>query len=230
MHGEHSRTRPLRVVLAEDSYLLREGVTRLLATRDEIDVVAVCESLSELLAAVASTQPDVVVADIRMPPTQTDEGIQAAEELRRTRPETGVVVLSQYAFPDYALSLFAHGSAGRAYLLKERIADVDQLLAAIRAVAEGGSVIDPKIVDLLISGRRRADASPLESLTRREREILGEMAQGKSNAAIAASLVLTERAVEKHTNAIFSKLGLSYEKDVNKRVKAVLLYLSDETG
>jgi DNA-binding NarL/FixJ family response regulator len=218
----------LRVVLAEDSYLVREGVARLLATQPEVEVVAVCSTLPELLEVVATSEPDVVVTDIRMPPTHTDEGIRAAEHVRAARPEVGVVVLSQYASPDYALALFDRGSAGRAYLLKERVADVDELLRAIRAVAAGGSAIDPKIVDALIEARTRAVDSPIEALTAREREILAEMATGKSNAAIAESLVLTERAVEKHTNAIFSKLGLTYERDVNKRVKAVLIYLSSE--
>jgi len=218
----------LRVILAEDSYLVREGVARLLATQPEVEVVAVCGNLAELLEAVDSLEPDVVVTDIRMPPTSSDEGIRAADRIRATRPQVGVVVLSQYAAPEYALALFDRGSAGRAYLLKERVADVDELLRAIRAVASGGSAIDPKVVDALIEARSRVVDSPLVALTPREREILAEMATGKSNAAIAGSLVLTERAVEKHTNAIFSKLGLTYERDVNKRVKAVLIYLSSE--
>jgi DNA-binding NarL/FixJ family response regulator len=218
----------LRVILAEDSYLVREGVARLLATRPEIDLVAVCGNLADLLEAVDSTEPDVVVTDIRMPPSLTDEGIRAADHIRATSPQVGVVVLSQYAAPEYALALFERGSAGRAYLLKERVADMDELLRAIRAVAAGGSAIDPKVVDALIEARAHAADSPLSVLTPREREILAEMATGKSNAAIAASLVLTERAVEKHTNAIFSKLGLTYQRNVNKRVKAVLVYLSSE--
>jgi DNA-binding NarL/FixJ family response regulator len=218
----------LRVVFAEDSYLVREGVARLLMTRPEIEVVAVCGNLPELLEAVDLESPDVVVTDIRMPPSSTDEGIRAADRIRETRPEVGVVVLSQYAAPEYALALFDRGSAGRAYLLKERVADVEELLRAIRAVAAGGSAIDPKVVDALIEARSRLADSPLSALTPREREVLAEMATGKSNAAIAASLVLTERAVEKHTNAIFSKLGLTYEQDVNKRVKAVLIYLASE--
>jgi DNA-binding NarL/FixJ family response regulator len=220
----------LRLVLAEDSYLVREGVGRLLATQPEVEVAAACGTLSELLDAVETSGPDVVVTDIKMPPTHSDEGIRAADQIQAAHPDVGIVVLSQYAAPDYALALFDRGSAGRAYLLKERVADIDELLRAIRAVAAGGSAIDPKVVDVLIEARTRALDSPLGALTRREREILAEMATGKSNAAIAESLVLTERAVEKHTNAIFSKLGLTYERDVNKRVKAVLIYLSSEEG
>jgi DNA-binding NarL/FixJ family response regulator len=168
----------------------------------------------------------VVVTDIRMPPTGTDEGIRAAAELRATQPDVGVVVLSQYVSPQYAVSLLDQGSQGRAYLLKDRVADVDDLVDAIRVVARGGSVIDPQVVDELVRARSRADRSPLEHLTPREREVLGEMASGKSNAAIAGTLVLSERAVEKHINSIFSKLHLAEEADVNRRVKAVLLYLA----
>src|SRR5688572_8070819 len=162
-----------------------------------------------------------------MPPTKTDEGIQASERLRETHPECGVVVLSQYAEPGYALALLEKGSSGRAYLLKERVSDVEQLLGAIREVSKGGSVIDPKVVEVLVSARAKSAESPLARLTPREREILGEMAQGRNNASVAASLFLTERAVEKHINSIFSKLGLSEEKDVHRRVKAVLLFLSE---
>jgi DNA-binding NarL/FixJ family response regulator len=217
-----------RVVLAEDSYLVREGVRRLLELRPEVEVAAVCDDLDSLLAAVEETSPDVVVTDIRMPPERTDEGIRAAERLRETHPGIGVVVLSQYAEPRYALRLLERGSAGRAYLLKERVSDLEQLLAAIHEVARGGSAIDPKIVDQLVAAKARTTASPLAELTPRERETLAEMAQGKNNAAIAASLVLTERAVEKHINSIFSKLGLTWEPDVNRRVKAVLLYLAEQ--
>ena len=217
----------IRVVLAEDSYIVREGVRRLLELRDEVELVGVCEDLESLLRAVDATAPDVVVTDIRMPPHQTDEGIQAAERLRESARGTGVVVLSQYADPKYALRLLEHGSAGRAYLLKERVSDLEQLLGAIAEVARGGSVIDPKVVDQLVAAKAHAAESRLADLTPRERETLSEMAQGKSNAAIAASLVLTERAVEKHINSIFSKLGLRWEQDVNRRVKAVLLYLAE---
>jgi DNA-binding NarL/FixJ family response regulator len=219
----------IRVVLAEDNNLLREGVARLLERAEGIDLVGSASDRPELEALIESESPDLVVTDIRMPPTGTDEGIQIAARLRSERPEVGVVVLSQYADPAYALALLEGGSEGRAYLLKERVSDVDELLAAIREVAGGGSVIDSKVVESLVSTKRPA-RSDLDRLTPREREILGEMAQGKSNAAIAATLVLSTRAVEKHTNSIFSKLGLSEEVDVNRRVKAVLLYLADRPG
>jgi DNA-binding NarL/FixJ family response regulator len=218
----------IRVVLAEDSYLVREGVARLLASDDGVEVVAACEDLDTLLAAVEEEQPDVVLTDIRMPPTGTDEGIQAAERLRDTHPDVGVVLLSQYADPAYALGFLERGSERRAYLLKERVADLAQLRNAIVAVHEGGSVIDPKVVDGLVAARARRAESPLGYLTPREGEVLAEMAQGKNNAGIAAALVLSERAVEKHINSIFSKLGLSEEPDVHRRVKAVLLFLSDQ--
>jgi DNA-binding NarL/FixJ family response regulator len=215
----------IRVVFADDSYLIREAVTNLLATQEEIELAAACDDLDSLLEAVEAEQPDVVLTDIRMPPDGTDEGIRAAEYLRENRPETGVVVLSQYSDPNYAVNLFEKGSARRAYLLKERVEDLEQLTGAIREVAAGGSVIDPLVVDALVSARSRAERSTLSELTPRETEVLGQMAQGKNNAAIAESLVLTERAVEKHIHSIFSKLNLSYEKDVHKRVKAVPLYL-----
>jgi DNA-binding NarL/FixJ family response regulator len=219
---------PIRVVLAEDSFLVRESVVRLLATDPGIEVVTACADLDELLAAVDADPPDVVITDIRMPPTGTDEGIRAAQSLRETHPGIGVVVLSQFIEPGYALTLLEHGSGGRAYLLKERVSDLDQLVEAIRNVASGGSVIDPKVVDALVAARAAPADGPLDRLTPRELETLGEMAQGKNNAAIAASLVLSDRAVEKHINAIFSKLGLSEEPDVHRRVKAVLLYLSEQ--
>ena len=218
---------PIRVILAEDNYLVREGVSRLLESQPDIELVSVAEDLPSLEKAVDEHKPDVVVTDIRMPPTNTDEGIQASERLRETHPECGVVVLSQFAEPGYALALLEKGSAGRAYLLKERVSDVEQLLGAIREVSKGGSVIDPKVVEVLVNARSKAAESPLARLTPREREILGEMAQGRNNASVAASLFLTERAVEKHINSIFSKLGLSEEKEVHRRVKAVLLFLSE---
>ena len=224
-----SEVMPIRVVLAEDSYLVREGVRLLIESEPELALVAVCEDLDSLLAAIDAHRPDVVLTDIRMPPTGTDEGIRAAQHLRATSPETGVVVLSQYADPTYALTLFEDGSERRAYLLKERIGDLDQLLRAIREVASGGSVIDPKVVETLVSARSAASRSVLGQLTPREREVLGEMAQGKNNAAIAAALFLTERAIEKHINSIFSKLGLTGERDTNRRVRAVLLFLSEQT-
>jgi DNA-binding NarL/FixJ family response regulator len=216
----------IRVVVAEDNYLLREGMTRLLAAADGIEVVEACGSLEELLKAVADTAPHVVVTDIRMPPTGTDEGIRAATELRSSHPEIGVVVLSQYASPSYALALFEDGSDRRAYLLKDRVSELDDLVAAIRVVAEGGSVVDPKVVEELVRARSSLASSPLKHLTTREREVLAELATGKSNSAIAAALFLSERAVEKHSNAIFSKLGLNEEPDVNRRVKAVLVHLA----
>jgi DNA-binding NarL/FixJ family response regulator len=218
---------PIRIVLAEDNVLLREGIARLIGSEAELDLTAAVGSYDELIEAIEREKPDVVLTDIRMPPTGTDEGIRAAGQLRRTHPHIGVVVLSQYAEPAYALSLLEEGSEGRAYLLKERVSEVDQLVRAIREVASGGSVIDPKVVEVLVEARARATRSPLARLTPRETEILGEMAQGKNNAAIASSLVLSERAVEKHINSIFSKLSLTEEPDTHRRVKAVLLFLAD---
>jgi DNA-binding NarL/FixJ family response regulator len=217
----------IRVALAEDNVLLREGISRLVSANDDFELVGVAADLPQLLRVVSEHAPDVVVTDIRMPPTGTDEGIQAAAWIREHHPKAGVVVLSQYTAPAYAVALLEHGSAGRAYLLKEQVASVDELARAIRTVAQGGSVIDPRVVDELVRARSQRHMSPLSSLTARESEILAEMAQGKSNAAIAATLSITERAVEKHTNSIFAKLGLSEEKDVNRRVKAVLLFLSE---
>ncbi|MET0728098.1 MAG: response regulator transcription factor [Acidimicrobiales bacterium] len=216
----------IRIVLAEDNALLRDGIRRILDAAEDLELVGAYGSLDELLAGVKEHAPDVVVTDIRMPPTGTDEGIRAAAELRASHPEVGVVVLSQFVSPQYAVALLDQGSQGRAYLLKDRVADVDDLVDAIRVVARGGSVIDPQVVDELVRSRSRAERSPLEHLTPREREVLAEMASGKSNAAIAGTLVLSERAVEKHINSIFSKLHLVEEADVNRRVKAVLLYLS----
>ena len=220
---------PIRVVLADDHYLVREGTRRLLETTDEVEIAGVCEDLDSLLAAVDAERPDVVVTDIRMPPGNADEGIRAAVRLRESHPQIGVVVLSQYATPSYALALLEGGSEGRAYLLKERVKDLGQLLSAIRAVAEGGSVMDPKVVDALVAENARAEASPLNALTPRERDVLREMAEGKNNAAIAESLVLTERSVEKVIHSIFLKLGLTWEAAVHKRVKAVVLYLGQSS-
>jgi DNA-binding NarL/FixJ family response regulator len=217
----------LRLVLADDHYLVREGLRRLLETEPDLEVVAACGDLDELLRAVDAERPDVVVTDIRMPPTGVDEGIRAAERLRETHPDVGVVVLSQYSQPGYALTLFESGSERRAYLLKERVDDLEQLVGAIRAVAGGGSVVDPKVVEALVTERARKEESPLHELTPREHDVLREMAEGKNNAAIAASLFLTERSVEKVIHAIFLKLGLGYEPSVHKRVKAVILYLSE---
>lgn len=220
----------IRVVLAEDNTLLREGISRLIEADEDLELVGVATDLPTLLALVDENQPDVVVTDIRMPPTGTDEGIRAAAWMREHRPNIGVVVLSQYTAPQYALALLEEGSAGRAYLLKERVAGADELTRAVRTVAAGGSVIDPQVVDMLVQARSKRRTTDLEWLTPREAEILSEMAQGKSNAAIAKALNVSERAVEKHSNSIFSKLGLSEEPDVNRRVKAVLVYLSAQPG
>jgi DNA-binding NarL/FixJ family response regulator len=218
----------IRLVLAEDHYLVREGVRRLLETQDELEVVGVCDDLDSLLATVEAERPDVVVTDIRMPPGNVDEGIRAAERLRTTAPNVGVVVLSQYLEPAYALALFEGGTERRAYLLKERVSDVGQLVAAIRAVAAGGSSVDPKVVEALVGAKARREHSPLQELTPRERDVLREMAEGKNNASIAASLFVTERSVEKVIHSIFRKLGLAWEASVHKRVKAVILYLAEE--
>jgi DNA-binding NarL/FixJ family response regulator len=218
---------PIRVVLGEDSLLVREGVKQLLDFDPEIEVVAAVGDLDSLRDACEREQPAVVVTDIRMPPTNTDEGIRLAGELRGTQPEVGVVVLSQYADPIYALALLDGGSARRAYLLKERVHNRAELTAAIQAVATGGSLVDSKIVDTLVAARSQAASSPLNELTTREREVLAEIARGKSNMAIAESLFLTKRAVEKHINAIFLKLGLANAEDVSKRVAAALMLLSE---
>ena len=217
----------IRLVVADDSLLVREGVVRLLGQYDDIEITALCGDLPELLDAIEQSPPDVVLTDIRMPPTGTDEGITAAAELRSSHPEIGVVVLSQYIEPAYALRLLEGGSEGRAYLLKERLSEGSELIQAIREVADGGSVIDPKVVESLVETRTRTRQSPLERLTPRELDVLSEIAQGKNNAAVAGSLVLSERAVEKHINSLFSKLGLGEEPNVHRRVMAVLLYLSD---
>lgn len=221
---------PIRVVIAEDNPLLREGIRLLVTSWPELALCAVCDDLGSLLRAVADDPPDVVLTDIRMPPTGTDEGIRAARELRSTHPDVGVVVLSQYVEPEYAVRLFEHGSARRAYLLKERISDVEQLVHAIREVAAGGSVVDPRVVEELVDARRAGRDSPLERLTPRELTVLAEIAKGRNNAAVAASLALTLRAVEKHINAIFAKLGLAEETDSHHRVRAALLFLGERAG
>jgi DNA-binding NarL/FixJ family response regulator len=217
----------IRVAIADDSLIAREGIQQILAAESGLDVVASCGDLPELLEAVERERPDVVLTDMRMPPTQSDEGLRVAVELREAHPEIGVVVLSQYEEPGYALTLLETGSDGRGYLLKERVRDRSQLRAAIEAVAQGGAVIDPKLVDVLVSGKAREERSALAALTPREREVLAQIAQGKSNAAIAASLVLTKRAVEKHINSIFVKLDLAFSDDVSKRVKATLMFLAE---
>jgi DNA-binding NarL/FixJ family response regulator len=221
---------PIKVALAEDSFIVREGIQQLLASAPDVEIVASCADLGTLIEAVEADPPDVVLTDIRMPPSETDEGIQIAARLRESHPQIGVVVLSQYSDPSYALALLESGSDRRAYLLKERVHDRAELVATIRAVSEGGSVIDPKIVEVLVAAKARVEQSPLAELTPRENEVLSEIAQGKSNTAIADSLVLTKRAVEKHINSIFLKLGLSDKEDIAKRVKATLMFLSDGPG
>ncbi len=220
----------VRVALAEDSLIVREGVQQLLASSPSVEVTSSCADVDSLMEALQREPADVVLTDIRMPPTWTDEGIRAAARLRETHPPVGVVVLSQYAEPAYVLRLLDSGSDRRGYLLKERIHDRGQLISAIDTVARGGSVIDPKVVDVLVTARARAERSPLSELTPRERQVLAAVAEGKSNTAIAASLVLTKRAVEKHINSIFMKLGLGASEDVSKRVKATLLFLADDDG
>lgn len=219
----------VRVVFAEDNYLVREGTAALLQSTEEVDLVGTAGTLDELLTAVEELTPDAVLTDIRMPPTSTTEGIDAARKIRGEHPDIGVVVLSQYAEEEYAYELLKDGAAGLGYLLKERVADVAELVRALTEVAKGGSVLDPKVVEALVSAKDRMAHSPLAGLTDREREVLEHMAQGKNNASIARSLFLTERAVEKHINSLFHKLGLSEETDVHRRVKAVLAFLH-ETG
>jgi DNA-binding NarL/FixJ family response regulator len=218
---------PLRVVLADDSYLVREAVAHVLESEPGFELVATCADGESLLAAVEAERPDVVLTDIRMPPSGDDEGVIAANLLRETHPEVGVVVMSQYADPRYGVALLAGGSERRAYLLKERIRDRRQLVDALNAVAAGGSVVDAKVVEALIAARVHREDSVLSELTPRELEILGLIAQGQSNQAIADGLVLTKRAVEKHINAVFMKLGLARAEDVSRRVKAALIYLSE---
>ena len=208
---------------------MREFLTMILNAAPEVELLAICSNAKELEGTLAAEHPQVVITDIRMPPSGADEGIRMANRLRETDPDIGVVVLSQYAEPSYALGLFESGSAGRAYLLKERVRNREELIGAIEAVARHGSVIDPKVVDLLIEARARPARSPLGDLTPREVQLLGEIAAGKSNAAIAESLVLTKRAVEKHINSIFAKLGLPEDEDVSRRVKATLMYLADRS-
>jgi DNA-binding NarL/FixJ family response regulator len=215
----------LRIVFAEDDYLVREGTAALLGEVEDLEVVDIVADADALLAAGRTHRPDAVLTDIRMPPTKTTEGIDAARRIRTEHPGTGVVVLSQYAEEEYAYELLKDGAEGLGYLLKERVADVEEIARALRDVAGGGSVLDPKVVEGLVARRDREAASPLVHLTDREREVLSLMAEGKNNAAIAASLYLTERAVEKHINSLFHKLGLSEEPNVHRRVMAVLTFL-----
>ena len=217
----------VRVLFAEDNYLVREGTAALLQSSDEVDLIGTASALDELLMAVEELKPEVVLTDIRMPPTNTTEGIDAARRIRSDHPDIGVVVLSQFAEEEYAYELLKDGAAGLGYLLKERVSNLDELVRALNEVARGGSVLDPKFVEALVSAKDRMAHSPLATLTDREREVLEHMAQGQNNASIAKSLFLTERAVEKHINSLFHKLGLSEETDVHRRVMAVLAFLRE---
>jgi DNA-binding NarL/FixJ family response regulator len=220
----------LRIALGEDNFLVREGLRRMLETEPDIEVVGAAGDLDELIAVIDSTPPDVVLTDIRMPPLHRDEGIQAAEHCRQRHPDVGVILLSQYVDSGYVRVLLAQGTDRRGYLLKERVAQLDDLLLAVREVAKGGSALDPKVVETLLQVRSNDRASDLARLTPREREVLAAMAQGHTNAVIAKQLFLNIRAVEKHINSIFSKLGLTGDQQAHPRVRAVLLYLSEGTA
>ena len=215
------------MVFAEDNYLVREGTAALLSSMPEVELVATVEDLDSLLAAVEEHRPDAVLTDIRMPPSHGTEGIDAARRIRAEHPDIGVVVLSQFAEEDYAYELLKDGAPGLGYLLKERVADLDELVRALHEVARGGSILDPRVVEGLVARKDRLAHSPLAQLTEREQEVLAHMAQGKNNAAIAKSLFLTERAVEKHINSLFHKLELTEEADVHRRVMAVLAFLRE---
>jgi DNA-binding NarL/FixJ family response regulator len=219
----------VRFVFADDNYLMREGIAAVLAGADDVELVGVAATPPELLAAVETLRPDAVLTDIRMPPTFTDEGIVAARQIRAAHPGVGVVVLSQYVEEEYAYELLRDGAAGVGYLLKERVAEVDELVHALKEVAHGGSVLDPKVVEALITRSATQQASPLAALTQREGEVLEAMATGRTNATIATTLYMSERAVEKHVGAVFQKLGLTEEGETNRRVMAVLTFL-DATG
>ncbi|MEV0618997.1 response regulator transcription factor [Nonomuraea sp. NPDC050404] len=214
-----------RIVIAEDNLLVRAGIQALVATEAGVEVVGVCGGYDGLMSCVDQEKPDVVVTDIRMPPTMTDEGIRAATALRATHPEVAVLVLSQFLDPSYLLALIEQGSSRRGYLLKERIAQPGELISAVRTVASGGSFIDAVVVDSLVTSKSRDDSGPLRDLTPRERETLAEVAAGRSNSAIAGAFNVSERAVEKYINSIFFKLGLRGDRDTNRRVKAVLMFL-----
>jgi DNA-binding NarL/FixJ family response regulator len=215
----------LRVVLADDNYLVRAGISALLDEVDELDLVDTVADPQSLLASVRLHQPDAVLTDIRMPPTHTTEGIDAAKQIRTDHPSIGVVVLSQYVEEDYALALLADGVSGLGYLLKERVSDIDELVRALNDVARGGSALDPKVVEGLMTRKSAEASSPLRGLTDKERSVLEEMATGSTNTRIAQSLYMSERSVEKHISAVFQKLGLIDEGDTNRRVKAVLTFV-----
>jgi DNA-binding NarL/FixJ family response regulator len=219
---------PIRIVLGEDNFIAREGIVRVLTQTDGFELAAACQDFQELWEAVARLNPDVVLTDVRMPPTQTDEGIRLAHALRLAHPDVGVVVLSQHIEPHYALALFEDGAEGRAYLLKDRLRDREELGRAIREVAAGGSLVDPRVVDVLLTHWGRRAASPLARLTPRELETLALLAEGRSNHAIAERLAITDRAVERHINSIFTKLELADPAHFNRRVKAALMYLADQ--
>ena len=216
---------PLRVVLADDNYLVREGVTALLAEVEDIELVESVGDPQSLLKSVRQHQPDAVLTDIRMPPTHTTEGIDAAKQIRAEHPSIGVVVLSQYVEEDYALALLSEGVAGLGYLLKERVSDIDELVRALGDVARGGSALDPKVVEGLMLRKSAEASSPLRGLTEKERTVLAEMATGRTNASIAQTLYMSERSVEKHISAVFLKLGLVDEGEKNRRVMAVLAFV-----
>ncbi len=217
----------VRVVIADDAYVIRTGLAATIEAMPGVELVGICSDGTELSAAIATTRPDVVITDVRMPPSGQGEGIAIAARLRESAPEIGVIVLTQYIEAAYAVALMEGGTSRRGYLLKDRISNRGELLEAIRSVAAGGSVIDPAVVEMLIEGHVRDPASPLDQLTPREREILAQIAEGKSNAAIAASLFLTKRAIEKHVNSIFAKLDLPGPETVSRRVQATLIFLAD---
>ncbi len=220
----------LRVVFADDNYLVREGVSALLAEVDEIELIETVADAQTLLKSVAEHKPNAVLTDIRMPPTFTTEGIDAAKQIRADFPQTGVVVLSQYVEEDYAFELLADGVEGLGYLLKERVSQVDELVRALHDVSEGGSALDPKVIEGLLGRKSKQERSPLAGLTPRELEVLQQMATGSNNSVTAKSLFMSERAVEKHVGSLFQKLGLVDEGEVNRRVMAVLTYLEATGG
>ena len=220
----------IRVVLGEDSYLAREAIMHVLEAEDDIEIVAACSDLDSLRLTIADVRPDVVLTDISMPPSHTDEGIRLAAELRDTHPDIGVVILSQYAEPVFATKLLEGSTDRRAYLLKERVQGRGDVTRALQEVVAGRSIVDPRIVELLLDAQRRRDNSRFDTLTPREQEILGLVAEGLNNGAIAERIVITKRAVERHINSIFSKLGLADAEHYSRRVKAALLYLADRAG